>query len=161
HMQYDAARHERLTAAEREKALRFLLPLVVLPVVSSVVSGAADVVGAAATDTSTPSIGDALTTDIMDAHPTFRPGPFANDSIPARSSEQTFTSSERTAMREMFEENGCHTCGTHEAGTKYGDPVPDHQPVSALNFDDAPQRLFPQCLNCSNEQMRAVAQALR
>lgn len=96
-----------------------------------------------------------------DAHPTFRPGPYAGRSIPARSSAQKFTAAERQAINDIFAESGCHTCGARIAGTKSGRPVPDHQPVSALNFDNRPQRLFPQCLQCSNDQMRAVAEALQ
>jgi RHS repeat-associated protein len=102
-----------------------------------------------------------LTATISEGHPTFQPGPFAGESIPAQSTAQTFTPAEREAMNEIMKETGCHTCGTPNPGTITGNAVPDHQPVSALNFGGAPQRLFPQCLGCSTEQGLAVARALR
>jgi len=58
-------------------------------------------------------------------------------------------------------DTGCHSCGATSPGTKSGNWVPDHQPVSALNSANAPQQLYPQCLSCSREQGLAVARALR
>jgi RHS repeat-associated protein len=95
-----------------------------------------------------------------DAHPTFSPGPYAGASIPARSSAQVFTSGERTAINEIMADTGCHTCGTKNPGTVTGNAILDHQPVSALNFNNVPQLLFPQCLQCSSDQGIAVARAL-
>ena len=80
------------------------------------------------------------------------PGPFANESIPARSLAQMFNAWERSEMKRIFSESGCHTCGTFNSGTMSGRPVPDHQPPSALNRLNQPQRLFPQCLPCSLRQ---------
>jgi len=94
-----------------------------------------------------------------DAHPTFSPGPYAGASIPARSSAQIFTTGERIAGNDIMEASGCHTCGTRNPATLSGNAVLDHQPVSALNFSNAPQRLYPQCLQCSSDQGIAVAQA--
>lgn len=93
-------------------------------------------------------------------HPTLRPGPYAAESIPARGPQQTFTAAERAQIDELGLRYGCHTCGTTSAGTKSGHFVPDHQPVSGLNFVNAPQRLFPQCLACSRVQGGATGQYL-
>ncbi len=91
-------------------------------------------------------------------HPTFRPGPYARDSIPARSSGRDFTASERAWANSIGE---CHTCGTTIPGTKTGNFVLDHQPVTALNAASAPQRLFPHCLQCSREQGLAAARLVQ
>jgi RHS repeat-associated protein len=93
------------------------------------------------------------------AHPTFEPGPYAGDSIPARSPAQTFATEERIQINQIGKDTGCHTCGTTNPGTKSGNFVPDHQPVSALNTTNAPQQLYPQCITCSREQGLAAARA--
>lgn len=85
-------------------------------------------------------------------HPTLRPGPFAVESIPARSSAQTFNAAERARVNAIGNSRGCHTCGSPTPGTKSGNWVPDHQPVSKLMTCTGPQRLFPQCLRCSRLQ---------
>ena len=95
------------------------------------------------------------------AHPTFKPGPYAGESIPARGPQQTFTPAERAGINQMGKSTGCHTCGTTTPGTKSGNFVPDHQPVSSLNGNNAPQRLYPQCIDCSREQGLATARELR
>jgi RHS repeat-associated protein len=79
-------------------------------------------------------------------------GPHAGASIEARSSSRTFTAAERGAINKIGGETGCHTCGATTAGTKSGNFVPDHQPVSSLNKTNAPQRLYPHCLTCSKQQ---------
>ncbi len=94
-------------------------------------------------------------------HPTFKPGSFAWESIPARGPARDFVAVERAEGKRIFNESGCHTCETKNAGTKKNDPVLDHQPVSSLNREGAPQRLYPQCLSCSREQGLAAARALR
>lgn len=94
-------------------------------------------------------------------HPTFQPGPYAGESIPARSSSQTFNAAERVEINRIGADTGCHTCGVTTPGTKSGNFVPDHQPVSALNTAGSPQRLFPQCISCSRDQGLAVARQIR
>jgi RHS repeat-associated protein len=94
-------------------------------------------------------------------HPTLKVGPFAGESIPARSKVQKFTQAERDAVNEAGNTTGCHTCGTKVPGTKSGNFVPDHQPVSKLIPDGTPQRLYPQCLSCSQTQGGATAAALK
>lgn len=80
------------------------------------------------------------------------PGPFAGESIPARGPERDFTASERAEINRIGTETGCHTCGVREAGTFSGNFVPDHQPPNALNRSGRQQRLYPQCITCSDKQ---------
>jgi RHS repeat-associated protein len=93
-------------------------------------------------------------------HPLFKPGPYARDSIPAPSKSKVFDQSVRQPINKFGRENGCHSCGSKEPGTKSGNFVPDHQPPSALVPDGTPQRLYPHCLTCSSEQGNAVKAAL-
>ena len=51
----------------------------------------------------------------------------------------------------------CHTCGTFKSGTKSGNMILDHQPVSVLLelsglLGTVPQRLYPQWRRCSCRQ---------
>ena len=80
------------------------------------------------------------------------PGPFAGESIPARGPERNFTATEREEINRIGSETGCHTCGTFYAGTKSGNFVPDHQLPNALNSLGRSQRLYPQCIVCSDSQ---------
>ena len=79
-------------------------------------------------------------------------GPFANESIPARNKSQKFTDAERKEINRIGRQTGCHTCGTTDPGTKLGNFIPDHQPVSKFVPDGTPQRLYPQCKKCSLTQ---------
>lgn len=88
-------------------------------------------------------------------------GKFAGESIPARSAARDFTAAERADVNGIGAKTGCHTCGTTNPGTKSGNFVPDHQPPSALNAKGEPQRLYPQCINCSREQGLEIARQLR
>ena len=83
---------------------------------------------------------------------TLRPGLHAGDSIPARGPDRDFTPGERENINEIGDRTGCHTCGASEPGTKSGNWIPDHQKPSALNPEGEPQRLYPQCLHCSQVQ---------
>jgi hypothetical protein len=74
------------------------------------------------------------------------PGPFARESIPAG---RSVTASDRIELKRMFDQYGCHTCGTFEPGTVSGNPVGDHQPSSAFYWLRSERRLYPQCLYCS------------
>jgi hypothetical protein len=94
-------------------------------------------------------------------NPLLRPGPYAGASIPAQSDAQTFTQAERDAINNIGYDTGCHTCGATDPGTSSGNFVPDHQPVSALNTTNAPQQLYPQCIDCSRQQGLVVARVLR
>ena len=80
------------------------------------------------------------------------PGPFARESIAARSSERAFTAAEREEINRIASTTGCHTCGVSNSGTRLGNFVPDHQPPNALNLLGKSQRLYPQCLSCSRSQ---------
>lgn len=98
---------------------------------------------------------------IQAVHPTFQPGPYAHDSILARSSAQSFTKKEREAIDQIGKKSGCHTCGSKKPGTLTGHFIPDHQPPTALNEPKKSQRLYPHCLKCSREQGLAIARFLK
>jgi hypothetical protein len=80
------------------------------------------------------------------------PGPFAGESIPARGPKRDFTATERREINSIGSETGCHTCGAKNPGTLRGNFVPDHQPPNALNLFGHEQRLYPQCISCSDFQ---------
>ena len=80
------------------------------------------------------------------------PGPYAEEFMPARSSDRDFRTWERSIINGLGSELGCQTCGTLDPVTTSGNFVPDHQLPNALNPTGRPQRLYPQCLNCSNLQ---------
>ena len=92
---------------------------------------------------------------------TLQPGPFAKQSIPARGPERNFTKAEREKINKAGQEDGCHTCGSREAGTKSGNHIPDHQPANALNPPGGAQRLYPHCKSCSARQAGQVTQEKR
>jgi RHS repeat-associated protein len=83
---------------------------------------------------------------------TLQPGPFANESIPARGPSRQFTEAETREVNRIGSSAGCHTCGTTNPTTKSGNFVRDHQPPSALVNSDSSQRLYPQCVSCSRKQ---------
>jgi hypothetical protein len=113
-------------------------------------AGAAGVLGAGAAATRAAAGGRNL----------FGIGPYAGESIPARSAARNFTVAERAKIDRIGAKTGCHTCGTKNPGTMYGNFVPDHQTPSALNWEAAPQRLYPQCLSCSNAQGLGIIRLL-
>ena len=88
-------------------------------------------------------------------------GPYARESIPARSAERNFTAEERREIDRIGNQHGCHTCGTTTSGSKLRHWVPDHQLPSGLNRSGEPQRLYPQCLSCSARQGGEVTQQRR
>ncbi|MEV5485190.1 MULTISPECIES: DUF6531 domain-containing protein [Streptomyces] len=79
-------------------------------------------------------------------------GDYAQESIPAQSKSQKFTSEERHQINDLGRQFGCHTCGSKDPMSKGGNFVPDHQPISSWVPDGTPQRLYPQCLPCSRQQ---------
>lgn len=83
---------------------------------------------------------------------TLEVGPYASESIAARSTKRDFTAQKRAEINRIGSRSGCHTCGTREPGTPLGNFVLDHQPTSRLNPRGGAQRLFPQCLSCSARQ---------
>jgi len=80
------------------------------------------------------------------------PGVFAGESISARGPKRDFTAAERREINSIGFETGCHTCGAKNPGTRRGNFVPDHQPPNALNLFGHEQRLYPQCISCSDFQ---------
>jgi len=89
------------------------------------------------------------------------PGPFAIESFPARNSGRNYHSWEYDLNNKNGSESGCHTCGTFQPGTLYGNYVLDHQPPSALNWKGLSQQIYPQCLTCSLRQGGWVNQIKR
>jgi RHS repeat-associated protein len=79
-------------------------------------------------------------------------------SIPAGPSARP-TSAQQTAINEMGDAHGCHTCGATTPGTKSGNWVGDHQPSTALNPPGGAQVYKPQCLQCSRVQGGVVRAA--
>ncbi|WP_169730172.1 RHS repeat-associated core domain-containing protein, partial [Chitinimonas koreensis] len=79
------------------------------------------------------------------------PGPYAGDSVPAGPSSRP-TKEQQDKINEIGDRDGCHTCGTKDPGTKSGNWIGDHQDPTKLNPEGKPQRYYPQCKTCSNEQ---------
>jgi hypothetical protein len=84
-----------------------------------------------------------------------KPGPHAKESIPGHRGRPT--AAEQKRINELFERDGCHTCGTKDPGTRSGNAVADHQPPQALG---EPKEFFPHCLNCARRQGGQVLQEL-
>lgn len=85
------------------------------------------------------------------------PGPYARESIPAGPSARP-TAAQQREINRMGQQNGCHTCGTRNPGTKKGDFIGDHQPPTKLNPSGGKQDYYPHCQNCSNVQGGRVSQ---
>ncbi|MFE5668715.1 polymorphic toxin-type HINT domain-containing protein [Streptomyces niveus] len=79
-----------------------------------------------------------------------KPGPYAVESIPARSQSQRFTQGEKDAINRIGDWFGCHSCGAPSPGRPNW--TPDHQPVSRFVLPGTPQRLYPHCMACSSRQ---------
>jgi RHS repeat-associated protein len=86
---------------------------------------------------------------------TLSPGPFAKESIPGHMGKPT--ASEQQQVNALMEKNGCHTCGTKDAGTKSGNAVVDHQPAQALGET---KQFLPHCVTCMRRQGGEVRQEL-
>ena len=80
------------------------------------------------------------------------PGPYAAESLPARGPSRKFRKQERDEINRIGRSHGCHTCGTTEPGTDSGNFVVDHQLPNARSPKGRPQRLYPQCIQCSRRQ---------
>jgi RHS repeat-associated protein len=91
---------------------------------------------------------------------TLQPGKFAGESITARSTARDFSKAEREALNEIGNNTGCHTCGTKDPGTKSGNFIPDHQPVSSLKEVEEVQKLYPHCIDCSRKQGGEALQSI-
>jgi hypothetical protein len=78
--------------------------------------------------------------------------------VPARGSQRDFTQDERDKINQQGQQNGCHTCGSTEPGTKSGNFVPNHQPPNGLNQNSDKQTLYPHCIDCSRKQGGEVTQ---
>ena len=82
-----------------------------------------------------PAAADGAGSFAADAHPTFAPGPTPGASCPLARQLRSFHYRRTNChKRDHWLATGCHTCGTKAPGTMSGNAIPDHQPVSALNF---------------------------
>ncbi len=88
-----------------------------------------------------PAIGDDL----------LKPGPWARESVPS-SAPGKITTAERNALNPIGDASGCHSCGATTPGTKSGNWIGDHQPVSRTVGPGTHQVLYPHCQSCSNTQ---------
>jgi len=79
------------------------------------------------------------------------PGRYAGDSVPAGPTSRP-TKEQQGKINEIGNRDGCHTCGTNVPGTRSGNWIGDHQDPTKLNPEGKPQRYYPQCQGCSNEQ---------
>jgi len=141
-------------------ALAVAVPLLLgIPIAGWVVIGAVAVAaivfvatgGPQAVTAAIEETGEAVS-DALDKPDTTKPGPYAGDSIEAKSPDKDFTEEERGAIDAIGQATGCHSCGTKNPGTKSGHFIPDHQPPSRLNPSGLSQRLYPHCLSCSRLQ---------
>lgn len=80
------------------------------------------------------------------------PGPFAQESIPARSTTRKLQKEEQQEINRIGSTYGCHTCGTTQPKTKTENFIGDHQLPNAIVTPGGSQRLFPHCLICSLRQ---------
>lgn len=85
----------------------------------------------------------------------FGPGPNAHGSVAASSTGAS--TAERRGVDAIGDAFGCHRCSTRASGKPDGSWVPDHQPVTSLNYANAPQRLYPHCMTCSRVQGALVS----
>ncbi len=88
-------------------------------------------------------------------------GPFARESIRARSGNRDWKEEERLENNRIGYQNGCHTCGTREPGTIGGNFILDHQSPTRLNPPGQDQIILPQCLSCSVRQGGLISRAVR
>jgi hypothetical protein len=69
------------------------------------------------------------------------------------------TEQQRRNVDRTGRDTGCHTCGSREPGEGLRRFSVDHQPATALNTTNEPQRLYPHCVECMREQGMAVGAA--
>ena len=80
-----------------------------------------------------------------------KPGPWAGESVPS-SAPGKITQAERDLLNPIGDATGCHSCGATTPGTKSGNWIGDHRPVSRTVTAGTPQVLYPHCQACSNDQ---------
>jgi hypothetical protein len=89
-----------------------------------------------------------------------KPGPWAANSVPS-SAPGKITQAERNALNPIGDASGCHSCGAGTPGTKSGNWIGDHQPVSRTVTPGTPQVLYPHCQVCSNNQGLHIINLIR
>ncbi|HLG48341.1 MAG TPA: hypothetical protein VKY24_19005 [Reyranella sp.] len=88
-------------------------------------------------------------------------GPFARESIQARSGRRDWTEEERAEINRIGSRYGCHTCGTLEPGSASGTFFLDHQSPTRLNPSGQNQIVLPQCMSCSVRQGGLVSSTVK
>jgi hypothetical protein len=88
-------------------------------------------------------------------------GPFAQESIQARSGRRDWTEEERAEINRIGSRYGCHTCGTLQPGSTSGSFFLDHQSPTRLNPPGRNQVILPQCMSCSVRQGGLVSSAVK
>lgn len=88
---------------------------------------------------------------IGEVPPNVGPGSNADESIPAGPSSRP-TKEQQGKINEIGDRDGCHTCGTKDPGTKSRNWIGDHQDPNKLNPKGKPQKYYPHCKDCSNQQ---------
>ena len=83
--------------------------------------------------------------------PGIGPGLFARESIPAGPTPRP-SQKQQLDINRLFDEHGCHMSGSKDPGTKTGNAVGDHQPPTALNWDNRPQVYYSQYERCMRSQ---------
>jgi hypothetical protein len=77
------------------------------------------------------------------------PGPYAQEWLPAPSTNRRFNAAEQSEINRLGRTFGCHRCGTKTPGTPSGSFIGDHQMPKRLG---KPTRIYPHCLWCSATQ---------
>jgi hypothetical protein len=83
---------------------------------------------------------------------TLQPGPFAQESIPLEGVGRPASAAQQTAINEIGNKFGCHTCGSPSPGTQSGNWVLDHQPPTAMTLPEQSQVGYPHCDHCYRVQ---------
>ena len=91
---------------------------------------------------------------------TLKPGPYARESVPARSSGRP-NAAEQRELNRIGNQYGCHTCGAPTPGTKSGNWIFDHQDPTAINPPGKAQFGYPHCWGCSHRQAGDVTDAVK
>jgi RHS repeat-associated protein len=80
------------------------------------------------------------------------PGPFAVEGIPTQSGASVRSGRITQTNNANGNANGCHICGAEEPGTPNGNWIKDHIPSTDLTRPGDPQKIYPSCQACSDNQ---------
>jgi hypothetical protein len=88
-------------------------------------------------------------------------GPFARESIPARSERRVWTEAERAEINRIGSQYGCHACGTRDPGGAGSNFFMDHQSATRLKRPGEDQIILPHCMSCSVRQGGLISNAVK